>query len=638
MAMKYLDKYIFYLILAFTLGSCDYLDVVPDDIATLDHAFSNRYNAEKYLATIYQEGPRYGDATSSPAFMGAAEFIVNDQIRPDWLGLQVALGYATPSNPYVNYWSGGAGYTPSLYTNINDCNTFLENVGKVPDLDSGEKERLIAEVKLHKAMDIFFLMSIYGPVCLLKENPSVEGSTEEMRAPRDKIDDCFEYILQLTDEAIGESEDRQPLPDAAIVTATELGRYTYPVACMFKAKVLTAWASPLYNGNTDFNGFVNHEGEPFFNQVADPSRWEKAATACKTAIEVCERAGIRLYQQSDYTTSVTGLPDEIKQINMLRSVYTERWNPELIWGCTSTKIYQGSAMPRYTTASTQATRSIYGVPLDMVNEFYSRNGVPIDEDPSYDFEGRFNTRKGDDAHKYYIDPSEETASMNFNREPRFYASLAFDRSIWYGNTPQAYFTVKARWGEPASSAIVVRDLQVTGYWPKKYVHFESQFRDANTFYEYLYPVPVMRLADLYLLYAEVLNEVREAPDAEIYQYVDAVRERAGLEGVVDSWRKYSIEPDKALTKSGMREIIRRERKIELFAEGSYFWDCHRWKSAAGDLNNREIQGWNTSATDIKEYYSIVPYYKQSFTVNNYLVPVPESDIIDNPNLIQNPGW
>ncbi len=634
--MRY-TKYYICLIIAIALGACDYLDVVPDDIATIDHAFSNRYNAEKYLATIYQGGPRYGDATSSPAYMGTGEYIVNEQIRPDWMGAQVAWGYSTPSEPYVNYWSGGAAYTPSLYKNINDCNTFLANIEKVPDLDSSEKERWIAEVKLHKAMDIFFLMEIYGPVVLLKENPPLEATTKEMRAPREKIDDCFEYILQLTDEAIGESEGRQPLPDRAIVTSTELGRYTLPAAYMFKAKMLTAWASPLYNGNTDFNGFVNQDGEPFFNPVADPTRWDKAAVACKSAIDVCERANIRLYQQSDYNTQLN-LPDEIKRVNMLRSVYTERWNPELIWGCTSTRVYQACAMPRYTASAVNATRGIYSVPLDIVNEFYSKNGVPIDEDKSYNYEGRFSIRKGDDTHKYYIDQSEETASMNFNREPRFYSSLAFDRAVWYGNTPQAYFTIKARWGEPASGAIQIRDINFTGYWPKKYVHFESQFRDADTFYEYYYPVPLMRLSDLYLLYAEVLNETKNTPDAEVYQYIDAIRERAGLEGVVDSWRKYSIEPDKPSTKSGMREIIRRERKIELFAEGSYFWDCRRWKTAVKDLNSREIEGWNTRATDVKEYYTVVPYYEQTFTVNNYLIPVPESDIIDNPNLIQNPGW
>lgn len=635
--MKYIYKYILVFVLAFAVNACNYLDVVPDDIATIDHAFSNRYNAEKYLSTIYQQGPRYGDATSNPAFMGTGEFIVNDQIRPDWMGMQVALGYSTPSDPYANYWSGGAAYTPSLYKNINDCNTFLEKIKSVPDLDSQEKARWIAEIKLHKAMDLFFLMNIYGPIVLLKENPPVGASGEAIRAHRDKIDDCFEYILQLTDEALGDSEDNKPLPDMITTTSTELGRYTHPVASMFKARVLTAWASPLYNGNTDFNDFLNHEGEPFFNQTSDPSRWQKAADACKEAIDVCERAGIRLYQSLDYRTPV-GLPEEVNLINMLRSVYTERWNVELIWGCSSTTVYQSCAMPRYAAASSQATRGIYCVPLDIVDEFYSKNGVPIDEDKSYDYQGRFNLRKGDEEHKYYIDQSEETASMNFDREPRFYSSLAFDRGVWYGNTPQTHFTIKMRWGEPASSAIQVRDLQVTGYWPKKYVNFESQFRDVNTWYEYKYPVPMMRLSDLYLLYAEALNEVKSIPDEEIFQYVDMVRERAGLEGVIDSWRKYSNEPEKPLNKSGMREIIRRERKIELFAEGSYFWDCRRWKTAVKDLNNRQIQGWNTRATDVKEYYTIIPYYRQSFTVNNYLLPVPESDIINNPNLIQNPGW
>lgn len=635
--MRHINQYLLIVFLVFAVTSCDYLDVVPDDVATLDHAFSNRYNAERYLATIYQQGPRYGDATSNPAFMGAGEYIVNNQIRPDWMGMQIALGYSTPSDPYANYWSGGAAYTPSLYKNIYDCNIFLEKIESVPDLDSQEKSRWIAEVKLHKAMDMFFLVSMYGPIVLLRENPPIGSSGKDIRAPRQKIDDCFEYILELTREALGDSDDIKPLPYAITTTSTELGRYTYPAAAMFKARVLATWASPLYNGNTDFSNFLNHEGEPFFNQVSDPSRWEKAELACKEAIEACEIAGIRLYQTSDYKTSIS-FPKEINQINMLRSVYTERWNIELIWGCSSTTMYQSCAMPRYAAASNQATRGIYSVPIDIVNEFYSKNGVPIDEDLTFDYQGRFNLRKGDEEHKYYIDQFEETASMNFDREPRFYSSLGFDRGIWYGNTPQSHFTVKMRWGEPASSTIQIRDLHVTGYWPKKYVHFESQFRDVNTWYEYKYPVPMMRLADLYLLYAEILNEIKDTPDEDIYHYVDMVRNRAGLEGVIESWRKYSNIPDKPFTKSGMREIIRRERKIELFGESSYFWDCRRWKTAVNELNNRDIQGWNTTATDIKEYYTVVPYYKQTFTVNDYLIPIPESDIINNPNLIQNPGW
>ena len=90
---------------------------------------------------------------------------------------------------------------------------------------------------------------------------------------------------------------------------SELGRFARPAAYMLKAKVLVYWASPLFNGNTDYNSFRNYNGEPFFNQTYDETRWQKAAEACKEAVDICESAGIRLYQISDYIATKT-LSDE----------------------------------------------------------------------------------------------------------------------------------------------------------------------------------------------------------------------------------------------------------------------------------------------------------------------------------------
>jgi hypothetical protein len=87
----------------------------------------------------------------------------------------------------------------------------------------------------------------------------------------------------------------------------------------------------------------------------------------------------------------------------------------------------------------------------------------------------------------------------------------------------------------------------------------------------------------------------------------------------------------------MREIIQRERKIELACEGHYYWDSHRWKTAQRE-QNRPVQGWNVLASDVNEYYTVTTLYTQTFTYRNYLAPIPESDIVNNPNLIQNPGW
>src|SRR3546814_4953523 len=103
----------------------------------------------------------------------------------------------------------------------------------------------------------------------------------------------------------------------------------------------------------------------------------------------------------------------------------------------------------------------------------------------------------------------------------------------------------------------------------------TQFRDANSVSYETFPFPDMRLADLYLFYAEALNESKAAPDAEVYKYIELVRERAGLEGVFESWQQYSNEPSKPMTKNGMSQIIKQERKIKLACEGPNYWNINR---------------------------------------------------------------
>lgn len=74
------------------------------------------------------------------------------------------------------------------------------------------------------------------------------------------------------------------------------------------------------------------------------------------------------------------------------------------------------------------------VPLSTVERFYSKNGVPVEEDKTYDYTNRYALRTGDEEHRYYIQKGEQTAALNFDREPRFYSTLGFDRGKWYGNS------------------------------------------------------------------------------------------------------------------------------------------------------------------------------------------------------------
>ncbi len=141
---------------------------------------------------------------------------------------------------------------------------------------------------------------------------------------------------------------------------------------------------------------------------------------------------------------------------------------------------------------------------------------------------------------------------------------------------------------------------------------------------------------MYLLYAEALNEVKDAPDADVYQYIDLIRERAGLKGVVESWQAHSSNPGQPASKSGMREIIHRERMIELAFEGSRFWDLRRWKESEKYMN-KPIQGWNISGRG-NDFYKIATLYIPTFEFKDYFWPIKEDELLKNPNLVQNLGW
>jgi hypothetical protein len=642
--MKTLYKNIFIIIVApLIMSSCNYLDVVPDNVPTIDHAFADRFEAIKFLGTCYWGLPKSAGWNENPAVFGAMEIIFNKE-RATTGGFQAALGNDSPTAARINYWGGTGTYIRSLYAGINNCNTFLENIGNVQDLNAYEKRRWIAEVTLIKAFMHFFLTTYYGPMCPLKENLPVGESTANIRVYRQKIDDCFAYIFELIDEVI----DSDALPLYIDNYTTELGRFTKAAAYMLKAKALLYWASPLFNGNTDYNSFKNENGEHFFNQTYDPTRWQQAANACLKAIEVCQTSGIRLYQMDDYVQPKQ-ISDSTRLVNMLRSVVTDRYNCELIWGNTAYPASggntQGPCLFRLERLQTQGFESaIYSVPLHIVDKFYSKNGVPIEEDITYPYTERFNIRTGDFEHRFYIEQGQQTAEMNFDREPRFYSSMGFDRGKWWGNAynnePEndaQCLHVENRFNE-YSSVFNPGTYNATGYAPKKLVGFKTQVINQNgSFTAETYPFPDMRYADLLLFCAEALNETKTAPDAEVYQLVDAVRKRAGLEGVVDSWRKYSVNSSKPLTKEGMREIIRRERANEFAFEGPFFWDSHRWKTAVAE-QNRPIQGWNVQESELQDYYTVTSYYTQKFTYRDYFAPIPEGDIINNPLLIQNPGW
>lgn len=629
--MKYIKKLLLFAGVCLFTGCADYLDIVPDDVPTMDNAFTNRLAAEKFLFSCYNFLPNPTDCWTHPALMTGDEIWWNID-QPNFEGknvTKIAQGIQNSNDPFLNYWDGRLD-GKNLFIGIRDCNIFLENIHKPKDLEDYERILWTAEVKFLKAYFHFFLLQQYGPIPIVRENIPVSATPDQVRVHRDPVDDVVNYIVELLDDA------KTDLPLEITSMTTDAGRITQPIALAVKAKVLAWAASPLFNGNQDYINFKDNKGRLLVSTTYDVKKWERAAIAIKNAIDTCVLAGNRLYKY---------VPERIMSDTTAlklsyRNAVTEKWNKEIVWASThDVGQLQKYCMPHLVSANLGNGTNELCAPLKIAEQYYTNNGIPIDEDPSWDYQNRYEVQQAKADHAMYIRTGETTAKLHFNREVRFYASLGFDRGIFEGSgkvDDKDSWYLQMRKSEIAGFRSVGEHIP-TGYFLKKLINYETVTGTNASYTGKRYTYPLIRLADLYLLYAEALNEMKSTPDKEVYSWIDLIRERAGLEGVVTSWAK-SIFPSKPTTQAGMREIIKRERLIELAFEGQRSGDLRRWKDAMKYLNE-PVQGWDYKGDNIQTYYSVTTYWnKRVFSTRDYLWPLRTESITINSNLVQNPGW
>src|SRR5690606_20595894 len=182
-------------------------------------------------------------------------------------GWQIARGNQGVVEPILNYWDG----VTQPFNGIRDCNILMENIDRVPDMEELEKRRWVGEAKFLKAYYHFWLLRMYGPIPLIRENIPVSAGVEEVKVRREPVDDCVSYIVQLLDEAAAD------LPNSIEDEQNELGRITRTIALSIKALVLTTAASPLFNGNSEYTSYARGDGRLFFNTEYSAEKWRIAA-------------------------------------------------------------------------------------------------------------------------------------------------------------------------------------------------------------------------------------------------------------------------------------------------------------------------------------------------------------------------
>jgi len=620
--------------------SCeDYLDIVPDGTQELSLLFNRKETAYNALANCYSYLPQ-NDGTYASYVLLSDELAVPVPKEPN--AIKLMKGQQSVSSPLMGYWSGfsatGKGQG-SLWEGIRSCNTLIENIDLVVDMTQEEKNQWKAEAKFLKAYFHFLLISNYGPIPIVDVNLPISASDEAVRLDRKTVDECFRYVVETIDAAITDLPER-------IIGNNDIGRIDQVIAKSIKAKALLYSASPLFNGNTSLYGsFVNANGEHFFNQNNDDSKWGLAAEAAKEALDAAISQGATMYY---YTETAPLFDTNNFQFKLVRDQYNNRfaitdpWNSELIWGNSSPvtngqywQIQSPAMMKDPTSSSVEASWQWLSPSLRMVETYYTKNGLPINEDLSFEYADRYNITTIGFNQRFYAQFANRTAKLNLNREPRFYASLGFDRGI--NRTWGSIWNLKMREGEAHGRVANTGDYLVTGYALKKLVHQDSEGDAYNK--AITYPWPMMRLSELYLNYAEALNEF-SGPSLEVYDALNKIRERAGIPSVQEAWSDvaYAATPNKHTSKEGLREIIQQERMIELAFEGHRYYDIRRWKLAE-EYFTMPIKGWSVNEDTEANYYQVTDVSQRAFNApRDYLQPISFIELSRNPNLIQNPGW
>ncbi|MCC8143633.1 MAG: RagB/SusD family nutrient uptake outer membrane protein [Tannerellaceae bacterium] len=245
---------------------------------------------------------------------------------------------------------------------------------------------------------------------------------------------------------------------------------------------------------------------------------------------------------------------------------------------------------------------------DLVDEFSMANGKTIFEEGSG------------------YDPANPYAG----REKRFYQTIIYDNSTFHAEIIQTRIGGNNEINKGYSS-----DNTHTGYYARKRLNEDkdpSAYFDQKSYQNYI----LFRFAEALLSYAEAENEVN-GPTQEVLNAVNRVRTRSGnLPSVEESYG--------TVTKDKMREIIRRERRVELSFEDKRWWDILRWKIAETmpdgnpGVMNRPLRGMEISENpDGTLNYNIVEIRNRLFLPKMYYMPVPQAALDRNSEIRKQDG-
>lgn len=630
--MKKIHKYLSAILISLSMSSCvDYLDIVPDEIPTDKDAFLDETAAMRYIYSCYAYLPQPNNGPTSLDFMTGDEVITAFEHETF---ARFPKGNYTASSPVISYWD-------TFFQGIRQCHIMLNNVGKVPGLSQSLIDRYTGEAKFLIAYYHYLLIRCYGPTIIVDSEPSVNTPVEEYKA-RTPLDECVNYVCQMFDEAA-------PLLPTTC-KGTEYGRATSVIAKALKAKLLVYAASPLLNSDR-YKDVANPDGTKIFPQAYDASKWTKAKEALKVAIEAAEAAG-----HAQYTNGLAYGENMYPKESVLRNLrynFHDAGNSDILWAdCRNEGYYglQNKSLPGQLDKKDPKWNGVAPT-WNMLNRFYTENGLPLEEDPTYNYSESSVMEIVNIEDEKFGKVGEKTLRFNLNREPRFYAWISYENGYYeisngsnaggYSNDanydPDGRLVTNFVLGGNCSLGTDLNNLRTNNWAPSCYLNkkgVDPDYQVSNqNWWAPQYPWPIMRMADLYLLYAEACVECNELGTAKTY--LNKVRTHAGIPTVEESWETIA---GKTLTQDLMRDIVRQERMIEFYLENQNFWDMRRWLLAEKYFDQK-VRGLNNKATTLEELAILTTYdFERKFDSHQYLLPIPLSDVNKNPQVVQNPGY
>lgn len=662
--------------LGFMLSSCsDFLDseYLFENRMTIEQVFQSEDYTQQWLARAYTflGSGHLADVSSK----GYTPFCFADDM------------YFGDSNDRYKMWKNGE-YDENgvdgvggrvwncCYKGIRQASILLNNIDINKEMTSEEIAYAKGQAYFLKAYYYWLMLRLFGPIPIVPdEGIDYTKDYDDVAQPRNTYDECVACITNLTELA---AENLPIKPDLLSVA-----RPTRGAALALRAKVLLYAASPLMNGKAPADvasEMVDNKGKRLLPETYDESKWAKAVAAAK---DVMDLNAYQLYTANFKTSGDPAFPatiappyneefsnkdwpdgwQNIDPFESYRAIFNGSTgafdNPELIFTRGKNQTDQGiDVMVLNQLPRDAGGKNTHGMTLKQCDAYYTADGKDI---PGKDKEiGRGNgtervsgyvTREDVEAGRYK--PLAEGVSLQYaNREPRFYASVAYNGAVWHllkepleKNREKQVFYYRGAGNGYTNSVYWLR----TGIGVMKFVHPDDTAIGGLADNIKKKVEPAIRYAEILLIYAEALNElggstynvpswdkskthVIKRDITEMKKGIRPIRIRAGVPDY-----EANVYEDQA----EFRKKLKRERQIELMGEGHRYYDIRRWMDAPVE-EALPIYGCNTLATkEMRDIFHVpvaVPSLPTTFSRKMWFWPIKHSELRRNKCLTQNPGW